>query len=200
MNLTEQQKQAILKIADFLAERNSEERVYYDRADYSFGWYNNDSKYHNDFNNDIIDGFKAFYEISSDNERAFCDNSYFFKQILEKEVGCNSEMSEVWDYFITHLRDYRDFDDAIEYALMRSVVAYEKPDLYTLGELASMLEKFVTDYDEVEHYDIDSILKDIYKEYSWWITSDNYRLKRLIEGYEEAFKELGAILQEDEED
>lgn len=79
MQLTEQQKQAILKIAEFLAERNSEERVYYNRAYYGFGWYEDgDSKYHNNFNNDIVDGFKAFYEISSDNERIFCDNSYFF--------------------------------------------------------------------------------------------------------------------------
>lgn len=201
MQLTELQKQSILKIADFLAERNSEERVFYNRADYRFGWYEDgDSKYHNDFNNDIVDGFEAFYEISSDNERAFCDNSHFFKQVLEKEVGWNSEMSEIWEDFISHLKDYGDFDDAIEYALMRSVVAYEKPDLYSLGELASMLEKFVTDHDEVEHHDIDRILKDICDEYSWWAKSDNYRLKRLIEDYEEAFKELENMLEEDEED
>lgn len=199
MNLTEQQKQAILKIAEFLEERNSEERVYYDRAYYGFGWYNNDSKYHNDFNNDIVDGFKAFYEISSDNEKVFLDCNHLFKQILDRAVGWNYEKEDIWSDFITHLRDYRDFDDAIEYALMRSVVAYEKPDLYSLGELASMLEKFVTDYDEVEHCDIYRILKDICNEYSWWAKSDNYRLKRLIEGYEEAFKELENML-EDEED
>lgn len=46
MNLTEQQKQAILKIADFLKERNSMDTICYDRASYTFTYCYNDSKYY----------------------------------------------------------------------------------------------------------------------------------------------------------
>lgn len=201
LNLTEQQKQAILKIADFLETRNSEDRNYYNRADYGFGEYNYDSKYHYLlYNSDTIKGFQAFCDESSNNQQTFINCSDLFKQIMERAEYTLDNFSEIWNDFITHLNNYEDFYDARDYALMRSVVSHERPDLYSLGELADLLETFVTDYDEYEHEDIERILKDIVNEYRWWITSDNYRLKWLINGYEEAFEELARMLDIDEED
>ena len=56
---------------------------------------------------------------------------------------------------------YELLDDAIEYSLMLNVVFNEKPDLYTLKELAELLR----DYEQ--QYDIERILLDVIDEYSW---------------------------------
>ena len=161
MQLTEQQKQTILKIADFLEERNGEDIIYYNRADYRFAYYSKDSKYHDNFNGDVVEGFKAFYDISRNNEFAFYNNSELFRQILEKETPWSEQCNEIWNNFIEQLDNDKDFDDAIEYALMLNVVFYEKPDLYTLKELAELLR----DYEQQD--DIERILLDIIDEYSW---------------------------------
>ena len=161
MQLTEKQKETILKIADFLEERNEEDIIYYNRADYRFAYYSKDSEYHDNFNNDIMEGFKAFYDISRDNEFAFYNNSELFRQILEKETPWSEQCNEIWNNFIEQLDNDKDFDDAIEYALMLNVVFNEKSDLYTLKELAELLR----DYEQ--QYDIERILLDVIDEYSW---------------------------------
>lgn len=161
MNFTDKQKETILKIADFLEERNGKDIRYYDRACYVFAFYREDSKYHDNFNNDIMEGFKAFYDISRDNEFAFYNNSELFRQILERETPWSEQCNEIWNNFIEQLGNDKDFDDAIEYALMLNVVFYEKPDLYTLKELAEVLR----DYEQQD--DIERILRDIIDEYSW---------------------------------
>lgn len=160
MNFTDKQKETILKIADFLEERNGEDTIYYNRACYVFAFYRKDSKYHYYFNNDIMEGFKAFYDISRDNEFAFYNNSELFRQILERETPWNEQFDEIWNNFIEQLND-KDFDDAIEYALMLNVVFNERPDLYTLKELAEVLR----DYEQQD--DIEEILRDIIDEFSW---------------------------------
>lgn len=202
MQLTAEQKEAILKIADFLEERNREDRIYYDRVNYGFGWYNNDSRYHSSmYHNDTMLGFRDFYDRSRENENTFCKNSENFRDIL-KDAEClysDSNFDTIWEDFITHLRNDGDFDNAIDYALMRSVVCYEKPDLYTLYEIAELLRDYIKNYDNYEHYDIEKILKDIVEEYSWYMRSDNYRLRKQIEGYEDAFNELENMLDEDED-
>lgn len=190
MKFTEQQKQAILEIADFLEERNSMDTICYDRASYTFAYCYNDSKYYNDMHhNDTINGFRDFYERSEKNQNTFCRNSYNFRDILkDAEYICDKEgFDEVWDDFITHLSEHGDFDEARDYALMRSVVCYEKQDLYTLGELAYLLESFIEDYDEYEHQDIERILKDICDNFSW------------VMKYEEAFEEIKRMLEESED-
>ena len=190
MQLTEQQKSAILKIADFLAERNSEDIIYFSRDGYGFYWYDKDSKYHNLlYNSDTIQGFQAFYDESSDNEKTFCNCSDLFKQIMERAEHTDSNFSEIWDDFIYQLKNGKDFYDARDYALMRSVVCYEQPDLYTLKEVAELLR----DYEQQD--DILRVLYAVCYEYQ------NFEFeKEGCEEYLEAFKEIGRMLEEDEED
>lgn len=183
MNFTDKQKETILKIADFLEEKNGEDIKYYDRAEHRFEFYNNDSKHHDNFNNDVIEGFHAFYNISRDNEFVFYNNSELFRQILEREMPWNEQCNEIWNNFIEQLDNDKDFDDAIEYALMLNVVFNEKPDLYTLKELAELLR----DYEQQD--DIEIILLDVIDEYSWCM------------GNKDAVNELeDKLLEEDYED
>ena len=167
MNFTDKQKETILNIADFLEERNGEDIIYYNRADYRFAYYSKDSEYHDNFNNDVMEGFKAFYDISRDNEFAFYNNSELFRQILEREIPWNEQCDEIWRNFIEQLGNDKDFDDAIEYALMLNVVFNEKPGLYTLKELAELLR----DYEQQD--DIERILIDVIDEYSWCMANKN---------------------------
>lgn len=73
----------------------------------------------------------------------------------------NEQCNEIWNNFIEQLDNDKDFDDALEYALMLNVVFNEKPDLYTLKELAEVLR----DYEQQD--DIERILLDVIDEYSW---------------------------------